>query len=170
VRALGPALLTLLALPAVAGCGDDFAHIEPDNPARVADGVVFERPDGSSYELTNAVARCVHAGVIGTEYVYATEPGTTPPRFSIRVALGLNGVQRLPVTTGPAGSPDLLVVARDPVTGARLPTARARGEVEISEATCDPEPRLSFHIDARLPGPGGRPVSVHGGLSSLTGQ
>ena len=53
-------LLGLLLLASVvAACGDDFATLEPENPTRAADGLVFTRADGSSYEMTDAVATCL---------------------------------------------------------------------------------------------------------------
>ena len=170
MRALGPALLSLLVL---AGCGNAFAKVESKNPSKVADGLVFTRADGSSYEVNDTVARCTRSGVMGTEYVYVTEPAATGPgtRFFLRVALGVTGAQRLPLPTRTGALFDLRMFARDPATGRRLSAiGPARGEVTITEATCDPEPRLSFQIDASMANPAGRPVKVRGGLASLTGE
>jgi hypothetical protein len=44
MRLLGLLILSL----AVVACGDNFATIEPDNPTRSAEGLVFTRVDGSS--------------------------------------------------------------------------------------------------------------------------
>ena len=55
MRALVSGLICLLVL---AGCGSDFATVEPKNPSRVSDGLVLTRADGSSYVVKKAVARC----------------------------------------------------------------------------------------------------------------
>jgi hypothetical protein len=166
VRFLGFALLLAIVL---AGCGDDFASVGSRNPRSVSDGLTFTRADGSSYAVKEAVARCTPSGDTGTEYVYVTDP-TGSSTFFLRVALGVDGERQLPLRT-PGDQHDLTLVATDPQNGAHLDaTNRAQGELTITEATCDPEPRLSFRIDARLAPPSGGPVKVHGGLASVTGE
>ena len=149
------------------GCGADFATIEPDNPSQVSDGLVFTRADGSSYEVKAAAAQCIHGGVMGTEYVRVDADV-----FVLEVAAGISGEHQLPLTKrwGPPDT-DLVLRANDPQTGDHLTGAarRARGAVVVNEATCDPEPRLSVQIDARLAGPQGGPVTVQGGLATVAG-
>ncbi|MET0997674.1 MAG: hypothetical protein ABWX73_03070 [Marmoricola sp.] len=169
MRALGPGLLCLLV---VAGCGTDFATVEPDNPSRVSDGLVLTRADGSSYEVKRAVARCGRTPV-GADYLVLTAADTRAvPLVTAKVTSGLSGSWRLPLDTNSAATRDLVVRASDPVTGARFSALsnRAAGEVTVTEATCEPEPRLTLRIHATLLDQDHRPLKVEGSLASLTGE
>jgi hypothetical protein len=173
---LGVLVLSVCGLLVLAGCGDQYATLRPDNPTHLADGLVFTRADGSSYEVDGAVAaRCTTSPVTGTEYVNLTDPESG---FLLEVVAGVTGTRELPLHdkllaptrkdgTGPA---DLLVLARDPASGARLTGfgQRARGTVTVTEAACDPQPRVTFRISAQLADPDGRPVKVAGGLATVS--
>ena len=64
----------LLGLLVLAGCGDQFATLEPENPATAAEGLVFTRADGSSYTMKDAVAQCVeHRELPGVRVVRLTD-------------------------------------------------------------------------------------------------
>ena len=63
---ISPIVLGLLAL---AGCGEDFATLEPKNPDRAADGLRFTRADQSTYGLEDATARCTRVESTGTMLV-----------------------------------------------------------------------------------------------------
>jgi hypothetical protein len=179
VRVLGPGLVSLLVL---AGCGSQYAHVQPKNPSRVSDGLVFTRADGSSYKLDDAVVRCTRSKGMGTEYVQLIAEGQqgagVRAPFLLEVVAGVTGTRQLPLRdrlavpmrsdgTGPS---DLLVLADDPRSGDHLLAFgnRARGSVTVTEAACDPQPRVTFRIDASLAGEDGRPVRVHGGLASIS--
>ena len=182
MRLLGPVLAFLFVLT---GCGSEYANVQPDNPTKVADGLVVTRADGSSYEMTDAVAECAHSVTSGTEYVYLSVPaekaGTADPQgpaFVIEVASGVTGTRELPlrdrtplVASGHGMGPvDLLVLANDPLSGGPLGAfgQHARGTVEVTEASCDPDPRLTFRIDATLLSPTGRTVTIRGGMATIT--
>jgi hypothetical protein len=124
------------------------------------------------------VARCSHSDVTGTDYVQlAVEEGDQRPLL-VEVAAGVTGTRELPLRdrlwaparsdgTGPA---DLLVLAQDPKDGARLAgfASTARGTVTVTEASCDPQPRITVQINAELAGPSGAPMRVKGGLASVS--
>ena len=179
MRALGPALTGLLVL-VLAGCGSSFAEVQSKNPAHLADGLVFTRADGSTYELEDAVATCTRSEVTGTEYVYLTalDDHSRHTGFVLQVVAGVTGERELPLRDRlPArrlehrqGPTDLSLLAADPRTGSRfLPRgSQAHGLVSVTEASCDPEPRLTFQIDATLLAANGRPVRVKGGLATVT--
>jgi hypothetical protein len=170
VRALGPAVLGLLVL---AGCGDDFASVSPENPSAVSDGLVFTRADGSSYEVKKAVARCARTP-LGADYLLLTAAADgAGPRVTVRVTSGLTGTWRLPLgARASAETRDVDVRASDPKTGTWFSGLRGRsvGEVIVNEATCSPEPRLALRIHATLEDSAHRPLKVDGGLASLTGD
>jgi hypothetical protein len=173
MRLLGLLILSL----AVVACGDNFATIEPDNPTRSAEGLVFTRVDGSSYEMDDAVATCFAAeGKPGVEVVRLTAPtavtqGKQAPAFVVEVVPGATGTFRLPLQerdseTGPS---DVTVFALDSRRHNELSGSReeSRGSITIGESTCDPEPRLSITIDARLASEIGLPpLRVSGGMAS----
>ena len=167
---VSPLVLGLLAL---AGCGEDFAELEPKNPDRAADGLRFTRADSSTYELEDATARCTRVEATGTTLVVlAAHPdGADRPALTLRVPDGLVGTRELPLRPPVKGAAalDVSLSASDPETGDPLTASRApaRGTVTIVEATCDPEPRLAVRIDGVLATPQGRPEHVSGGLATL---
>jgi hypothetical protein len=176
MRVLGLLVLPLLML--CVACGDDFATLEPRNPAKAADGLVFTRADGSSYEIQDAVATCFAAEQKpGLEVVRLTAPtaatqgGSKWPWFMVEVVPGTTGTFRLPLKERDweAGPPDVTVFALDPRRHNELSGSmeEATGQVTVREATCDPEPRLSVRIDGRLASEIGLPsVHVVGGMAS----
>jgi hypothetical protein len=175
--------LGLLALLLVlAGCGgDEYAELDPKNPSRAAEGLVFTRADGSSYEVNDAVARCIeHREVPGAEVVRLVAPAGRSddgsegrePALVVDVAVGVQGTMRLPLPERDhqAGPSDAVVKGVDPERHDELSgtVEEASGEMTVFEATCDPEPRLSVAVDATLASDRGRPkVQVKGGLASL---
>ncbi len=173
----------LILLLAISGCGgDEYAELDPRNPSRVAEGLVFTRADGSSYEITDGVARCVeHRELPGVKVVRLIAPASRPraggsegrePLLVVDVALGVQGTRRLPLQerdhhTGPS---DVVVSAEDPKRDHELSgtVETASGKMTVLEATCNPEPRLSVAVDATLASEVGRPkVHVEGGLASM---
>lgn len=176
MRLLGLLVLPLLVL--CAACGDDFATLEPRNPTKASDGLVFTRVDGSSYELTDAVATCFAAEQKpGLEVVRLTAPAAVTqgagkwPSFLVEVVPGTTGTFRLPLEERDwdAGPSDLTVFALDSRRHNQLSGAgeEAAGQITIRESTCDPEPRLSVRVDAKLAS-GARlpPLRVQGGMAS----
>jgi hypothetical protein len=171
-------LLGLLLLASVvAACGDDFATLEPDNPTRAADGLVFTRADGSSYEMKDAVATCRPSEQKpGVEVVRLTAPASVeesnqPPVFTVESLPGATGTFTLPLEERAydAGPSDLTLFALDSRRKNELSGSveEATGKVTVREATCDPEPRLSLTIDARLASEIGLPpLRVTGGMAS----
>ncbi len=180
MRLLGLLILLLV----LTGCGaDEFADLEPRNPSRAAEGLVFTRADGSSYEIKDAVARCVeHRKLPGVKTVRLVAPADRRHAFSgsdgrqpalvVEVALGVQGTRKLPLPkrdydTGPS---DVIVSGVDPERHNELSgtVEEASGEMTVLEATCDPEPRLSVAVDATLASETGQPnVQVEGGLASM---
>ncbi len=171
-------VLSAISLLLLAGCGDEYADVQPDNPKRIADGLVFTRADGSSYELDDAVASCNHSDVTETDYVQLAVEDGNEQRFLVEVAAGVTGTRELPLRdrlwaplredgTGPN---DVLVLAQDPQDDTRLAGfgSQASGTVTVTEASCDPQPRISLQINAELANPSGRPVRVQGGLASVS--
>ena len=180
MRLLGLLILLLV----LAGCGsDEFAELEPRNPSRAAEGLVFTRADGSSYEIKDAVAKCVeHRQLPGVKVVRLIAPadrrslsgsdGGEPPVLIVEVALGVQGTKKLPLQKRDevAGPSDAVLFGFDPERHNELSgtVEEASGEVTVLEATCDPEPRLSLAVDATLASEVGRPkVQVEGGLASM---
>ena len=178
MRRLGLLLLCSLAALGCSACGDDFATLEPQNPTRAADGLVFTRGDGSSYELEDAVASCYAAEQKpGLEVVRLTAPtGVTEgagkwPSLLVEVVPGTTGTFRLPLEerAWEAGPSDLTVFALDSRRHNELSGSQeeASGTITIRESTCDPEPRLTIRIDARLASEIGLPgLHVTGGMAS----
>jgi hypothetical protein len=167
----------LLLAAAVTACGDQYATAEPDNPSSAADRLVFTRVDGSSYELTDAVATCrASEQKPGVEVVTLTAPASArdtnrPPYFSVESLPGVTGTFALPLKERAydAGPSDLTLFALDARRTNELSGSveGARGAVTIREATCDPEPRLSVTLDARLASEIGLPpLHVAGGMAS----
>ena len=78
MRLLGLLILLLV----LAGCGaDEFADLEPKNPSRAAEGLVFTRADGSSYEIKDAVAKCIeHRKLPGVKVVRLDRAGRPAAR------------------------------------------------------------------------------------------
>ena len=77
----------LVLLLVLAGCGgDEYAELDPKNPSRAAEGLVFTRADGSSYEVNDAVARCIeHRELPGVEVVRLVAPaGRLRPLMAAR--------------------------------------------------------------------------------------
>jgi len=179
MRLLGLLILLLV----LTGCGaDEFAELEPRNPSRAAEGLVFTRADGSSYEITDAVARCVeHRKLPGVKTVQLVAPADRhvfsgsdgrQPALVVEVALGVQGTRKLPLPTRDydTGPSDVIVSGVDPERHNELSgtVEEASGEMTVLEATCDPEPRLSLAVDATLASKTGRPnVQVEGGLASM---
>ena len=163
----------VLGLLAPAGCGDDFARVEPKNPDRAADGLRFTRADRSTYRLEDATARCTRVESTGTTLVVlAAHPdGEEAPALTLRVPDGLVGTRELPLKPPVRGAAalDVSLAASDPETGDPLTASRApaRGTMTIVEATCSPEPRLAVRINGVLTTPQGRPEHVTGGLATL---
>ncbi len=93
---VSPIVLGLLAL---AGCGEDFATLEPKNPDRAADGLRFTRADQTTYELHDATARCTRVESTGTTLVVlAAHPaGQDDPALTLRVPDGLVGTREIPL-------------------------------------------------------------------------
>jgi hypothetical protein len=173
VRLLG----LLLLASVVAACGDDFATLEPENPTRAADGLVFTRVDGSSYEMTDAMATCQpNEQKPGVDIVRLTAPASVeetnrPPVFTVEALPGVTGTYDLPLDERDydAGPSDLTLFALDSRRRNELSGSveEASGKVTVREATCDPEPRLSITIDARLASEIGLPpLRVTGGMAS----
>ena len=179
MRLLGLLILLLV----LSGCGgDEYAELDPKNPSRAAEGLVFTRADGSSYEITDAVAKCVgHRKLPGVKVVRLIAPADRlragrsegrEPALVVDVALGVQGTRRLPLqerdhNTGPS---DVVVSAEDPQRDNELSgtVEEATGKMTVLEATCDPEPRLSVAVDATLASEVGGPnVQVEGGLASM---
>ena len=174
----------LVLLLVLTGCGgDEYAELDPKNPSRAAEGLVFTRADGSSYEVNDAVARCIeHRKLPGVEVVRLVAPARWPeaadgsedrePALVVSVAVGVHGTMKLPLTERDyeAGPSDAVVWGVDPERHNQLSgtVEEASGEMTVFEATCDPEPRLSVVVDATLASKPGRPkVQVEGGLASL---
>ncbi|MET0839969.1 MAG: hypothetical protein ABWY19_14385 [Marmoricola sp.] len=163
----------VLALLTLAGCGKDFATVEPTNPDRAADGLRFTRVDRTTYELEDATARCTRVAGTGTTLVVLAAHPTDAddPSLTLRVPDGLTGTRELPLRPAVPGAAalDVSLAATDPKTGDSLTASRApaRGTMTIVEASCDPEPRLAVRIDGVLTTPQGRPERVLGGLASL---
>ncbi len=176
MRLLGPLLLLVLVL---AGCGDDFATVEPENPSTAAEGLVFTRADGSSYRMKDAVAECVeHRDLPGVKIVRLTAPASprqsaddSEPALVVEVALGVQGTRRLPLREREygAGPSDVELSGVDPERHIELSgtVEKASGKMTVFEATCDPEPRLSLTVDATLASKVGPNVQVEGGLASM---
>ncbi|WP_027860596.1 hypothetical protein [Marmoricola sp. URHB0036] len=173
MRVLGLLLLVCV----VAACGDDFATVEPTNPERAADGLVFTRTDGSSYELLDAVATCTPSEQkAGVDVVRLLAPADVedshrPPFFMVEALPGVTGDYPLPLheRDDDAGPSDLTLFALDARRKNELSGSveEATGKVTVREATCDPEPRLSLTIDARLASEIGLPpVRVRGGMAT----
>lgn len=174
----------LIILLVLTGCGgDEFADLDPRNPSRAAEGLVFTRADGSSYEIQDAVAKCVdHRKLPGVKVVRLIAPADRrravrasdgrEPTLVVEVALGVQGTLKLPLEerdyeTGPS---DAVVSGIDPERHNKLSgTVQASsGKLTVLEATCDPEPRLSVAVDATLGSEIGQPkVQVEGGLASM---
>ncbi len=179
MRLLGLLLSSLV----LAACGGDgFATVEPENPSKVADGLVFTRADGSSYEMKDALAQCRtdpdHPGV---EIVRLTAPADGGPGdaqrsfFYAEVVPGVLGTRRLPLQERDydAGPSDVVLFSVDSKGRNELSGSveRATGKVTVVEATCDPEPRLAIDVEARLASEIGLPgVQVDGSLASVTGR
>ena len=117
----------LIGLLVLAGCGDEFATVEPKNPATAAEGLVFTRADGSSYEMKDAVAQCVeHRELPGVKVVRLTAPADgretaddsdgREPALIVEVALGVQGTRRLPLPERDhgAGPSDVVLFGVDP--------------------------------------------------------
>jgi hypothetical protein len=179
MRLLGPLFCFLLVL---AGCGDNYATVEPENPPRAADGLVFTRADGSSYTMKDAVAKCVeHRQLPGVKVVRLTAPADRQqasdvsdgrePALVIEVALGVQGTRKLPLQERDhdAGPSDVVLFGEDPERHNELSgtVGEASGKMTVFEATCDPEPRLSLRLDATLGSKVGPKVKVRGGLASM---
>ncbi len=176
MRLLG--LLVLSLLTVCSACGDDFATLEPSNPARAADGLVFTRADGSSYEIQDAVATCYAAEQKpGLEVVRLTAPARVTmgkqaaPYFMVEVVPGTTGTFRLPLKERDweAGPSDVTVFALDSRRHNELSGSQeeATGQITVREATCDPEPRLSVQVEGKLVSEIGLPpVRVKGGMAS----
>jgi hypothetical protein len=174
MRVLGLLMLAVV----VAGCGDDFATIEPKNPSTVADGLVFTRGAGSSYEIKNAVATCsASSQVPGLQVLRLIAPAnavqgsTRRAGFVVEVVPGTTGTFSFPTSVRDkfAGPSDVTVLAFDARRRNELNGSRqgSRGEITIRESTCDPEPRLSVTIDATLGSQTGLPpLKVTGGMAS----
>ena len=174
----------LVLLLVLTGCGaDEYAELDPKNPSRAAEGLVFTRADGSSYEVNDAVARCIeHRKLPGVEVVRLVAPASRSeaaddgegqePALVVDVAVGVHGTMKLPLTERDyeAGPSDAVVRGVDPERHDQLSgtVEEASGEMTVFEATCDPEPRLSVVVDATLASkPGRTKVQVQGGLASL---
>ena len=88
------------------------------------------------------------------------------------MALGVQGTRKLPLQkrdyeTGPS---DVVVFGFDPQRHNELSgtVEEASGKMNVLEATCDPEPRLSVAVNATLASEVGQPkVQVEGGLASM---
>ncbi len=167
----------LVALLALAACGDDFATVEPDNPDRAAEGLVFTRADGSSYEIEDAVATCLPSEQKpGLDVVRLTAPADaevphSTPFLLVEAVPGVTGRFSLPLKerVWGAGPSDLVVFGIDSRRRNELSGSveTASGRITVREAACDPEPRLSITIDARLGSEIGLPgVRVSGGMAS----
>jgi hypothetical protein len=180
VRTPGPALI--LCLPVLAGCGADFATLEPANPTRVADGLVVTRADGSSYEVNDAVAQCRtdpdHPGVQIVRLIAPAEAASERRRETFlyaEVVPGVLGTRELPLDErdSGAGPSDLTLFGVDSQTRNELSGSSedAAGTVTVVEATCDPEPRIAIHVDATLASEVGQPdATVRGSLASVSGR
>ena len=165
-----------------AGCGADFATVEPDNPSRVADGLVVTRADGSSYEMNDAVAECRtdpdHPGVQIVRLNAPADAGTERRRETFlyaEVVPGVLGTRELPLDErdSGAGPSDLTLFGVDSQTRNELSASlrQATGTVTVVEATCDPEPRIAIHVDATLASEVGQPGErVRGSLASVPGR
>ena len=131
MRLLGLLILLLV----LAGCGgDEYAELDPKNPSRAAEGLVFTRADGSSYEITDAVARCIeHRQVPGVEVVRLIAPADGPqsvrgsegrePTLVVDVAVGVQGTMKLPLQERDevAGPSDAVVFGVDPESTSNSP-------------------------------------------------
>ncbi len=174
MRRLGLLVVSLV----LAACGDDFATLEPRNPTKAADGLVLTRADGSSYEMEDAVASCYPARQKpGVEVLRLSAPADVVQgegrraSFLVEVVPGVTGTFRLPLKERDwdAGPSDVTVFAFDPRQHNELNGSRegSRGRITIHESTCDPEPRLSVTVDARLGSEIGlKPLDVRGGMAS----
>ncbi len=172
VRLLAPLLV-------LAGCSQALPPTEPRNPASVAVGLTLTRADGSSYRMGDAVAECRgRPGHPGVEVVALTTPAVMrgrEPFLRVEVAPGVTGSRSLPlaVRSRGVGPSDVVIVGVDPWrrNGLSGSAGGSQGTVRVIEATCHPEPRLTFVIRARLGSAAGRrPVDVVGGLASIPGD
>ncbi len=87
--------------------------------------------------------------------------------FTVEALPGVTGTYELPLDERDydAGPSDLTLFALDSRRRNELSGSveEASGKVTVREATCDPEPRLSITIDARLASEIGlRPTAGHG--------
>jgi hypothetical protein len=154
---------------------------DPDAQVEAGDGLVFTRAVGTTYELNNATVDCQESAEGGGETVVRlTSPAqyekifekgrVTKPFFYVEALPGTEGRADLPLSGGDADAvPPVTVFGVDSADQSELNgnTEVATGSITILEATCDPEPRLSFTIRATLGSENGLlPMHVVGGLSA----
>jgi hypothetical protein len=167
----------VVAGTAIEGASDD----DPDKVSDPADGLTFTRAVGTTYELHDAIAECIddpeHPG---TEVVRLTSPAKyekifvkgriTKPYFYVQALPGTKGRADLPLSGGDESTaPPVAVFGVDSADQNELSgdAEVATGSIVVLEATCDPEPRLSFTILATLGSELGMPpMHVAGGLAA----
>jgi hypothetical protein len=161
----------------IEGASDD----DPDKVSNPEDGLTFTRAVGTTYEMHDATVECIDSPEHpGTEVVRLTSPAQykklfvkgriTKPFFYVEVLPGTKGRADLPLSGGDEDTaPPVTVFGVDSADQNELSGAAevATGSIVVLEATCDPEPRLSFTILATLGSELGMPpMHVAGGLAA----
>jgi len=162
--------------------GTEIEGASDDDPGRVAnpeDGLTFTRAVGTTYEMHDATVECIDSPEHpGTEVVRLTSPAQykklfvkgriTDPYFYVQALPGTKGRADFPLSGGDASTePPVTVFGVDSADQNELTgdAEVATGDIVVLEATCDPEPRLSFTILATLGSELGMPpMNVAGGL------
>ena len=170
------AVLSSVAGTTIEGASAPQATKQPDP----ATGLVFTRSVNTTHELKKGVAECVEADD-GSTVVRLTSPvkyqklfsqgRVSAPYFYVEATPGTEGRADLPLSGGGADAvPPVTVFGVDSADQNELTGSgeRATGRVTILEATCDPEPALSFTIRATLDSESFDPPPVHvvGGLTA----
>jgi len=158
----------------IEGASNDDPQVQVDE----GDGLTFTRAVGTTYEMHSTTVDCQEADDGGETVVRLTSPKNyekyflqgevSKPYFYVEALPGTKGRADLPLAGGDAETtPPVAVFGIDSADQNELTGSGdlATGYITILEATCDPEPRLSFTIRATLGTERGMlPVHVAGGL------